>query len=55
MIQQGVYRQSLNTSQAGMLTLRQGRRLLDFPDLEAEENLDNAREEYLLYNIRKDY
>lgn len=36
--------------QAGMLTLRQGRRLLDFPDLEAEETLDNAREDYL-HNI----
>ena len=33
--------------QAGMLTVRQGRRLLDFPDLESEESLDNAREEYL--------
>jgi len=33
--------------QAGILTLRQGRRLLDFPDLESEETLDNAREEYL--------
>ena len=33
--------------QAGMLTIRQGRRLLDFPDLESEETLDNAREEYL--------
>lgn len=33
--------------QAGILTLRQGRRLLDYPDLEAEESLDNAREEYL--------
>lgn len=33
--------------QAGILSLRQGRRLLDFPDLEAEESLDTAREEYL--------
>src|SRR6202453_542405 len=33
--------------QAGILTIRQGRRLLDFPDLEMEETLDNAREEYL--------
>lgn len=33
--------------QAGILSIRQGRRLLDFPDLEAEETLDNAREEYL--------
>lgn len=33
--------------QAGILSIRQGRRLLDFPDLEAEETLDTAREEYL--------
>lgn len=31
--------------QAGMLTLREGRRLLKFPDLEANEQLDNASEE----------
>ena len=31
--------------QAGMLTLREGRRLLRFPDLEANEQLDNASEE----------
>ena len=33
--------------QAGILSIRQGSRLLDFPDLEAEETLDTAREEYL--------
>lgn len=33
--------------QAGILSIRQGRRLLDFPDLEMEETLDNAREDYL--------
>lgn len=31
--------------QAGMLTLREGRRLLRFPDLEQNEQLDNASEE----------
>ncbi len=31
--------------QAGMLTLREGRRLLKFPDLEQNEQLDNASEE----------
>jgi len=33
--------------QAGMLTPRAGRRLLDFPDLEQVESLANAQEEYL--------
>lgn len=33
--------------QAGFITPRQGRRLLSFPDLEAEDSLDTAREEYL--------
>jgi len=33
--------------QAGFITPRQARRLLTFPDLEAEDNLANAREEYL--------
>ncbi len=31
--------------QAGMLTLKEGRRLMHFPDLEANEKLDNASEE----------
>lgn len=31
--------------QAGMLTLKEGRRLMRFPDLEASEQLDNASEE----------
>lgn len=31
--------------QAGMITLREGRRLLRFPDLEQNEQLDNASEE----------
>lgn len=31
--------------QAGMLTLKEGRRLMKFPDLEANERLDNASEE----------
>ncbi len=34
-----------NQVQAGMLTLREGRRLLRFPDLEQNEQLDNASEE----------
>lgn len=33
--------------QAGFLSPRQGRRLLDFPDLEAEESLANAQEDWL--------
>lgn len=33
--------------QAGLVTPRRGRKLLDFPDLEAEEDLANAPEEYL--------
>lgn len=33
--------------QAGMLSPRQGRRLLDFPDLEQVESLQNAGEDYL--------
>jgi hypothetical protein len=31
--------------QAGMLTLKEGRRLMNFPDLEQNEKLDNASEE----------
>lgn len=34
-------------AQAGYLTPRQARQLLDFPDLERVENLSNAMEEYL--------
>jgi len=34
-------------AQAGFLTPRQARRLLDFPDLEQVESLANAEEEYL--------
>lgn len=33
--------------QAGMISPRQGRRLLDFPDLEAEESLANAAEDWI--------
>jgi len=33
--------------QAGMISVRQGRRLLDFPDLEQVEGLQNAAEDYL--------
>jgi hypothetical protein len=33
--------------QAGMLNLRQGRRLLDFPDLEQAEGLANAAEDWI--------
>lgn len=33
--------------QAGMISLERGRRLLDFPDLDAEEGLGNAQLEYL--------
>lgn len=33
--------------QAGFLSPRQGRRLLDFPDLEAEESLANAAEDWI--------
>lgn len=43
--------------QAGMLTLREGRRLLRFPDLEQNEQLDNASEERvfkILDNIVED-
>src|SRR5208283_1753960 len=31
--------------QAGMLTIKEGRRLMRFPDLEQNEKLDNASEE----------
>lgn len=39
--------------QAGFLTPRAGRRLLDFPDLEAEEKLANSTEDYLLKILDK--
>ena len=39
--------------QAGFLTPRQGRRLLDFPDLEAVEGLQNASEDYLHQVLEK--
>lgn len=39
--------------QAGFLSPRQGRRLLDFPDLEAEESLANAAEEWLHQVLEK--
>jgi hypothetical protein len=34
-------------AQAGYISPQQARRLLDFPDLEAEENMANANEDYL--------
>lgn len=34
--------------QAGMIDIREGRRLLDFPDLQQNEKLDNASEERIL-------
>lgn len=34
--------------QAGMLTIKEGRRLMKFPDLEQNEKLDNASEERIL-------
>jgi hypothetical protein len=43
--------------QAGMLTIKEGRRLMRFPDLEQDEKLDNASEERIfqcLDNIVKD-
>jgi hypothetical protein len=43
--------------QAGMLSLKEGRRLMHFPDLEANEQLDNASEERIfqcLDNIVED-
>lgn len=39
--------------QAGMITLAEGRRLLDFPDLESEEKLVNAAEERILQQLDK--
>ena len=37
--------------QAGMLSIPEGRRLLDFPDLDGEEKLANAAEERILYQL----
>lgn len=39
--------------QAGFLSPRQGRRLLDFPDLEAEESLANSQEDWLHMVLEK--
>ncbi len=39
--------------QAGMLTLKEGRRLLRFPDLEQNERLDNASEERIFQILDK--
>lgn len=39
--------------QAGMLTIKEGRRLMRFPDLEANEKLDNASEERIFQVLDK--
>lgn len=39
--------------QAGMLTPRQGQRLLDFPDLEQVEDLQNSQEDYMHMILEK--
>lgn len=39
--------------QAGFITPRAGRRLLDFPDLERAEDLSNAQEDYLTKKIEE--
>lgn len=39
--------------QAGMLTPRVGKMLLDFPDLDAVENRSNAKEEYLIQILER--
>lgn len=39
--------------QAGMLSIKEGRRLLKFPDLEANEKLDNASEERIFQVLDK--
>lgn len=39
--------------QAGMLTIKEGRRLLKFPDLETNEKLDNASEERIFQILDK--
>lgn len=39
--------------QAGMLTIKEGRRLLNFPDLEQNERLDNASEERIFQILDK--
>lgn len=43
----GRFQQIQEYMQAGLINQRTGKRLLDFPDLEAEEELSNAREDYL--------
>src|ERR1700677_838862 len=40
-------------TQAGIYSLREARRLLDYPDPEMEENLANAREDYLHMILEK--
>lgn len=39
--------------QAGWLTPRQGRKLMDFPDLQAANTMADAQEEYLLQRLEK--
>lgn len=39
--------------QSGMITVAEGRRMLDYPDLEQVEKLDNAAEERILYTLDK--
>lgn len=39
--------------QAGMITIKEGRRLMKFPDLEANERLDNASEERIFQILDK--
>jgi hypothetical protein len=39
--------------QAGMISPRSGKRLLDFPDIEAQEELANAQEDYLHMILEK--
>src|ERR1017187_1922736 len=37
--------------QSGMLTIKEGRRLMRFPDLEQNERLDNASEERIFQHL----
>ena len=39
--------------QSGMIDIKEGRRMLDFPDLEQEEKLANSSEERILYCLDK--
>lgn len=39
--------------QAGMITIKEGRRLLSFPDLQQDERLDNASEERIFQTLDK--